>query len=210
MSFIKTAIIGGSVNREQTLTMKPGGSSHTAYYQALELLEIKQPTINLKEHLVTCSMQEDNETVPLYLIISLERSIATQASARVSYLSTGETKSFELVVGEKNEILLEILSDNILTNNRIKVVVSGVDYDGNVVEFTKTLSVICEQNCNINKDVYTCISNSSQVLFRLASLGTNFKIKLGDDTVTSFTSLQELIAYLNRHNIIINFYKEVM
>lgn len=198
-----------SDKNEQTLVLRPGGNALTTYYQAVELLERRYPVLELVSPLVTCTMQENNVTHFMTLKISLENSLVSDIKVVVFLYGEQRIEEFTLVEKESIEFALNSKSVNLIKNNNIKVVITGLDLTGKELEFIKDFKVAYSLNCNTEEITPSCISNSSQVLYKVERIGNSYKIKINNDPIKVCTTVQEFITYLASKGLSINFYVEV-
>lgn len=211
MTLITTKVIKKLANtKEQSVILKSGGTSLSAYYQPVELLERKHPIIQLISPEFDCLEQEENALHEILLKVSLENSVATDIKLTVFLYGSTEIKEYTLQQREIIDISLLVRPSSIISNSNIKVVITGKDVAGKDLEFIKDFKIVYEPGCDLGETVPSCISNSSQVLYRVERLGSNYKIKIDNDPVKICTDINEFVNYMSSKGYAVNFYKEVL
>jgi hypothetical protein len=194
-------------DKDQTIIYKAGGNSLSSYAQAIVLIDKSGPSIELIANPITCQEQASNKLIeyrikiiPGTLIVSnLNIEISFEASETTVYESTPSGVIFEKPYLET--------AKKLLVAPKVRVKVEGRDNNNMPIKLVRDLYLTFEAGCDVES--ITCTSNSSQAIMEFSSISPPYRVQIDNSDNKQFNTLQELVAYLNENNIVVNFYQKV-
>ena len=192
---------------DQTIIHKTGGNSLSSYAQAIVLIERSGPSVELIANPITCQEQSVNKLIEYRIKVVPGTLIVTDVNIEISF-EASETTVYETTPsGVTFEKPYLETAKKLLTAPKVRVRVSGRDNNNTPITFSRDFYLTFETGCTTNP--ISCASNSSQAIMEFSKIAPPFRVQIDNLENKQFNTLQELVAYLNEHNIAVNFYQKV-